>query len=99
MEKIASRRADRQRSRSSYSQRSRSIAYPEGKLKDTRVDLSHVNAVIRPYEVGPDPRHQFPVHVDISRLFRRRELADLCKAALAASEAPMTTRGLALTSS
>jgi hypothetical protein len=74
----------------------RSIAYLEGKLKEARVDLAHVNATLRLFEVGSDPQLQFPAHVDVTRLFRRGELGKLCHEALAASAEPMTTRELAL---
>jgi hypothetical protein len=72
-----------------------SISYLEAKLKEARIDLAHVNAVIRLYEIGPDPQLQFPVHVDVSRLFRRGEMVTLCKQALGTSPEPMTTRELA----
>lgn len=72
------------------------IAYLEGKLTEARTDLSHVNAVLRLYEVGPDPHLQFPAHVNLSRLFRRGEMMKLATAALGASQAPMNTRELAV---
>ena len=74
----------------------RSISYYEAKLKEARIDLAHVNATLRLFEIGNDPALQFPAHVDIKRLFKWRELATLCHEALAASEGPMTTRELAL---
>ncbi len=74
----------------------RTIAYLEGKLKEARIDFSHVNAVMRLYEVGSDPTLQFPAHVDLNRLFRRGELVSLAKEALQSSASPMTTRELAL---
>jgi hypothetical protein len=49
----------------------RLIAYLEDKLKDARIDLAHVNATLRLFEVGSDPQLQFPAHVDIHRLFRK----------------------------
>jgi hypothetical protein len=74
----------------------RSIAYLESKLTEARVVLSHVNAVLRLYELGPDPHLPFPAHMDLNRLFRRGELVSLAKQALSASGQPMTTREIAL---
>jgi hypothetical protein len=72
------------------------IVYLEGKLDEARRDLSHVNAVIRLYEIGPDPQLQFPAHASLNRLFRHGEMFAMCKEALAASGEPLTTRELAM---
>ena len=66
----------------------------EGKLADARRDLAHVNATIRLFEIGDKPL-QFPVYMDIGRLFRPREIGKLCHAALA-EESPLDTRELAV---
>jgi hypothetical protein len=68
-------------------------AYEE-KLDDARRDLAHVSATIRLFEVGDRPL-EFPVYMDIGRLFRPREIGKLCHAALAL-ESPLDTRELAL---
>lgn len=65
----------------------------EGKLADARRDLAHVNATIRLFEIGDKPL-QFPVYMDIGRLFRPREIGRLCHEALAL-ESPLDTRELA----
>ena len=66
----------------------------EREIKTVRSDLAHVTATLHLFEVGDEPR-QFPVYMDVTRLFRQRELSELAKAALAASQTPMTTRELA----
>lgn len=66
----------------------------ERQLAETRVALSHVSAVIQLYEVNGEPV-AFPVHMDLSRLFRRGELWGLSKAALGATGGPLTTREIA----
>ncbi|GFO83483.1 MAG: hypothetical protein A49_31100 [Methyloceanibacter sp.] len=72
----------------------RAIAAYEKEIQQARRDLAHVNATIRMFE-APEGRTQFPVYVDTLRLFKRGELAELCKAALA-DEGPLTTPELAL---
>ena len=72
----------------------RAIAAYEKEIEKARRDLAHVNATIRLFE-APSERTQFPVYVDTLRLFRRGEIADLCKAALK-KEGPLTTPELAL---
>jgi hypothetical protein len=66
----------------------------EDKLAQARRDLANVSATIRLFEVGDEPL-QFPVYMDIGRLFRPREIGKLCHAALAL-ESPLDTRELAL---
>ena len=71
-----------------------SIAHYETQLEQARADLASINAVIRVFEAGDDPR-QLPVYADTFRLFIRGEKWALCKKALA--ETPeLSTRQLAL---
>ncbi len=72
----------------------RTIAGYEKRIKAARRDLSHINAAIRLFEVGDTP-NQFPVYVDLHRVFKRGEIMALCKEALK-EHGPMTTRELAL---
>ena len=72
----------------------RAIANYEKQIEKARYDLAHVNATLRMFE-SPAERTEFPVYVDTLRLFRRGEIATLCKAALA-EEGPLTTPELAL---
>jgi len=71
----------------------KAITAYERKLKQAKRDLSHVNASLRLFKIEGE-RLEFPVHVDIHRLFKRGELATLCKEALA-KEGPLDTRELA----
>lgn len=61
-------------------------------LGQAEADLSHVNATIRLFEV-PEAGTQFPVHQNLGKLFRRSEVMELCRAALA--EGPQNTRQIA----
>ncbi len=71
-----------------------SISHYETQLEQARADLSSINAVIRVFEAGDDPR-KLPVYADTFRLFVRGEKWKLCQKALA--ETPeLTTRQLAL---
>lgn len=72
----------------------RTIAAYEKEIQKAQRDLAHVNATIRLFEL-PEGRTQFPVYVDTHRLFKRGEIAELCKAALK-EEGPLTTPELAL---
>lgn len=65
----------------------------ERDLAQLRADLSHVNATMRLFE-APQAGEEFPGHMNLDRLFKRRELASLCSEALASG--PMNTRELAL---
>jgi hypothetical protein len=65
----------------------------ERDLEQARADLSHVNATIRLFE-APDAGAQFPMHQNLDRLFKRREIGTLCAEALKAG--PLDTRELAL---
>lgn len=62
-------------------------------LAQARADLSHVNATIRLFE-APEAGAQFPMHQNLDRLFKRREIGALCAEALQAG--PQSTRELAL---
>ena len=65
----------------------------ERDLAQARADLSHINATIRLFE-APEAGAQFPMHQNLDRLFKRREIGILCTEALKAG--PMNTRELAL---
>ena len=65
----------------------------EKRLEQARRDLHHVNATIRVFEAGDNPTEN-PVYVSTRLLFRPREIATFCKAALA-QEGPLDTRELA----
>lgn len=71
----------------------RAIATYEKKLTQARFDLAHVNATLRLFKVTGEAS-EFPVYVDVHRLFRRGEIVTLCKAAIA-EEGPLDTRELA----
>jgi hypothetical protein len=70
-----------------------SITAYEKKLAQARADLAHITAAIAIFEVSGDPADTAP-YVDVHRLFRRGEVIDLCKQALA--HGPLNTRQLAL---
>ncbi len=70
------------------------VAFYDAKADEARVDLAHVNAVLRLYETGDAPQ-QFPVHMNMHRLFKRGDLWKLAKQALEAAQGPMTTREIA----
>ena len=72
----------------------RAIAAYEKRIKTAQRDLSHVNATLAMF-AAPEGRTQFPVYMDTLRLFKRKEIATLAKAALA-QEGPLDTRELAL---
>lgn len=67
----------------------------EGKIKAAQHDLMHVNATLRLFELN-GAHEVFPVHADVTRLFRRGELVRICKEALAAVPEGLDTRELAL---
>jgi len=72
----------------------RSIAAYEKKLNQARADLAHINAAIRIFELG-DAEGKFSApYVDIYRMFKRGEMAAICREALASG--PQNTRQLAL---
>jgi len=75
----------------------RAIVNYENKIAQAKVDLAHINAAIRIFEIGEDgpaggdAQHVAP-YVDIYRMFKRGEMVAICKAALA--KGPMNTRQL-----
>ncbi|WP_375457616.1 hypothetical protein [uncultured Enterovirga sp.] len=71
------------------------LALLDVQVKAAQIALSHVSAVIQLYEQGDEPV-QFPVHMDLNRLFRRGEMWTLAKAALEAAGRPLTTREIAI---
>ncbi|QXX75350.1 hypothetical protein [Methylovirgula sp. HY1] len=66
----------------------------EGKIKAAQHDLMHVNATLRLFELN-GAHEVFPVHADVTRLFRRGEMVRLCKDALAGAPEGLDTRELA----
>jgi hypothetical protein len=62
-------------------------------LDQAKSDLAHINAAMRLFE-APEYGEQFPIHMNLGRLFRSRELGELCRAAMA--DGPKDTRELAL---
>lgn len=64
----------------------------ERDLAQARADLSHVNATIRLFE-APQEGEAFPSHMNLDRLFKRREIGALCAEAL--KDGPQSTRDLA----
>jgi hypothetical protein len=74
----------------------RAIVNYENKIAQAKVDLAHINAAIRIFEITEDGasaggNHVAP-YVDIYRIFKRGEMVAICKAALA--KGPMNTRQL-----
>ena len=67
----------------------------EADLSQARVDLSHVHATMRLFETPQNGDYEFKSYMNMDRLFKRRELANICKEALEAN-GPMDTRQLAL---
>lgn len=70
----------------------RSIALYEERLDQARADLAHIGAAITIFEGAGAEAAQRP-YVDVYRAFKRHELIDLCKAAMA--DGPKDTRELA----
>jgi hypothetical protein len=70
-----------------------SIQLYERQIGQARADLAHVEAAIRIFDASGS-RKDMARYVDTHRLFKRRELVDLCKVALA--KGPLTTRELAV---
>jgi hypothetical protein len=69
------------------------IAKLEADLEQARADLSHVVATLHLFE-APGADTPFPMHYNLDRLFKRREIGELCHKALASG--PLDTRQLAL---
>jgi hypothetical protein len=70
----------------------RAILGYEKALEQARADLAHVIATIEMF--ARDDPDEAPRYADIHRLFKRGEMAKLCRAALA-REGPLDTRELA----
>jgi len=67
----------------------------EKQLAAARHDLAHVNATIRLFEVNGETT-QFPVYIQLKRMFAKGELPRLCREAIEASpERQLDTRQLA----
>lgn len=69
------------------------IASLEAEIEQARTTLAHVNATIVIFQ-APDAQSNQPALMDVNRLFKRREVSQLCKEALV--NGPMDTRELAL---
>lgn len=67
----------------------------ESDLNQARADLAHVHATIRLFETPESGDYDFKSYMNMDRLFKRRELATLCREALE-TNGPMDTRQLAL---
>ena len=74
----------------------RAITNYENKIAQAKVDLAHINAAIRLFEIGEDDgegtNRQVAPYVDIHRMFKRGEMVEICKAVL--TKGPMSTRQL-----
>jgi len=70
------------------------IASYEARIAAAKRDLTAVNATLHLFELNGEPQ-QFPLYVDIGRLWKRGEVVQVCRAALAL-EGPLDTRELAL---
>ena len=70
------------------------IAAYEAKLRAAQIDLAHVNATLRLFEITGEPS-DFPPYIDLNRVFRRGETTAFCLATLKA-EGPLDTRELTL---
>ncbi len=73
----------------------RYIISMEAQIKLARVDLAHVNATLRLFEVNGETT-EFPVHMGLHRMFKRGEVIKICMEALAGSPNGLDTRELAL---
>ena len=64
----------------------RAIVNYENKITQAKVDLAHINAAIRIFEIGDEgirqPKNVAP-YLDIARMFKRGEMVAISKAALA----------------
>jgi hypothetical protein len=74
----------------------RAITNYENKIAQAKVDLAHINAAIRIFEIGEDDgegtNRQVAPYLDIGRMFKRGEMVAIAKAALA--NGPLNTRQL-----
>lgn len=67
----------------------------EKKTEALRRDLAHVNATLRMF--GLNGGHEvFPVHMDLTRLFKRAEVWRICQETLAGAPEGVDTRELGL---
>ena len=67
----------------------------EKKVEALRRDLSHIHATLRMFELNGE-HEVFPVHMDLTRIFKRGEVMTICKEALATAPDGLDTRELAL---
>jgi hypothetical protein len=67
----------------------------EKKTEALRRDLAHVNATLRLFELNGE-QEVFPVHMDLTRLFKRGEVFRICQVVLEAAPGGLDTRELAL---
>lgn len=67
----------------------------EAKIEVSRLDLAHIEATLRMFELGDDFRIS-PSPMSLSRFFRYREISTLCLKALEAAPDGLDTRELAL---
>jgi hypothetical protein len=72
----------------------RSIVDYEKRLNQAKADLAHINAAIRIFEHGDAEGKFVAPYVDIYRMFKRGEMAAICREALA--NGPRNTRELAV---
>lgn len=70
------------------------IANMEGKIAAARADLAHIRATLALFEANSDTP-QYPVHMGVSRLFKRGEMWRLVEPALNAAPQGLDTRELA----
>ena len=59
-------------------------------------DLSSITAVLALYDLSPTTQTRFPAYAHLNRMFAYGEMFGLCKAALAETGKPLTTREIAL---
>lgn len=69
------------------------IAKLERALEQAKADLAHLNASIMLFEAPPEGT-EFPMHFNLGRLYKVREIGKLCQEALASG--PKSTRELAV---
>lgn len=67
------------------------IAKLEADIEQARADLAHVTATLHLFE-APGADTPFPMHYNLDRLFKRREIGDLCHRLLV--DGPKDTREL-----
>lgn len=72
----------------------RYISGMERRINAARIDLAHVNATLRLFEINGEPQ-EFPAHMGLARIFKYGEVFQLCRVALAEAPDCMDTRELA----